>query len=246
MNLIDVLIVGFILLGALQGYQRGLVTGIINFLSSIVGFLIASMEYMTVLRWAEQHFPLQQWLEPVIYRMILPAIQSKASSLQQQVLGNILGALPPEWRSIFSSANLPGAQIPQGSLEQVAHRLSGVLTDHILSLLAFGFVFYCVVFIVQIAGSILLRPFGAMGGAFNRGGGFLFGGLSALIGLAVLAGLFSPVLKLGVGGSFNALVQSSSFYPYLVSIFQALDHAFSAQITQKLLEPLSLDKGIWF
>ena len=91
MNLIDVLILGFILLGALHGYQRGLITSIINFLSSIVGFVVASWEYMVALHWAEQYFPLQQWLEPVIYRIMLPAVQSKASTLQQQALGNILG-----------------------------------------------------------------------------------------------------------------------------------------------------------
>ena len=245
MNLIDVLILGFILLGALLGYQRGLITSVVNFLSSIVGFLVASWEYMVALHWAEQYFPLQQWLEPVIYRGILPAVQSKASSLQQQALGNILGALPPEWRNIFASLNLPGVQMPQVT-EQVTHRLAGMLTEQILGLIAFGCVFFVVVVLIQLLFAILLRPFGTWGGAFNRGGGLLFGGLSALIGLAVLAGLFSPLLKLGIGGNINDLIQNSNTYPYLVRIFQALDQAFSAQLSQKLLEPLSLSKGVWF
>ena len=74
----------------------------------------------------------------------------------------------------------------------------------------------------------------------------MFGGLSSLIGLAVLAGLFSPLLKLGVSESINSLIQNSGFYPYLVGIFHALKEAFSAQLSQKLLEPLSLGKGVWF
>jgi hypothetical protein len=61
-----------------------------------------------------------------------------------------------------------------------------------------------------------------------------------------VAGLFSPLLQLGVGGSFNALIQSSSFNPYLLEIFRVLDQAFSAQLSQKLLEPLSQGQGVWF
>ncbi|HEY8911468.1 MAG TPA: CvpA family protein [Desulfosporosinus sp.] len=243
MNLIDILILGFILLGALHGYQKGLISSIVNLLSSIVGFLIASWQYMAALRWAEQYFPLQQWVEPVVYKALLPAVQSKASSLQHQALGNILGALPPEWQNLLG--DLSGAQIPQ-ALEQVTHRLAGMFTESILGLFAFACVFYIVVFIMQLLFSILLRPFGSWGGSLNRGGGLLFGGLSALIGMSVMAGLFSPLLQLGVGGSFNALIQSSSFYPYLLGIFRVLDQVFAAQLSQKLLEPLSQGQGVWF
>jgi len=243
MNLIDILILGFILLGALLGYRKGLISSILTFLSSIVGFLVASWKYMVVLHWAEQYFPLRQWLEPVIYRAILPSVQAKASSLQQQALGNILGVLPPEWRSIFE--NLSGVRMPQ-AIEQVTQRLVGVFTEGVLSLIAFGCVFYSVVFIIQFVAYILLRPFGSWGGSFNREGGLMFGGLSALISMSVMAGLFSPLLQLGVGGRFNALIQSSSFYHFLVGIFQVLDQVFKAQLSQKLLEPLLQGQGIWF
>lgn len=243
MNLIDILILGLILLGALHGYQKGLISSIVNFISSIVGFLVAAWKYMVALRWVEQYFPLQQWLEPVIYRAILPSVQSKASSLQHQALGNILGALPPEWRSIFEK--LSGVQMPE-AIEQVTHRLAGMLTERILSIIAFGCVFYLVVFIIQLLSSLILRPFDSWGGSLNRSGGLVFGGLSALIGMSVLAGLFSPLLNLGVGGSFSELLQSSSFYPYLVDIFSVLDQVFAAQLSQRLIEPLIQDQGVWF
>jgi len=244
-NLIDVLIVGFVLLGALHGYQRGLITSIVNFLSWIIGFLVASWQYMAVLRWTEQYFPLQQWLEPVIYRALLPTVESKASSLQQKVLGNIFGAIPEEWSSIFSSLNLTGVKMPQ-TIEQMTHSLAGIVTENILSLLAFGLVFYCVVLLMQLLAAILLRPFGSLIGSFNRGGGLMFGGLSSLIGLSVLAGLLSPFIQLGVGGSFTGLIQNAYFYPYLVETFNVLDQLFSAQLREKLFEPLSMGKGVWF
>ena len=243
MNLIDILILGIIFLCALHGYQRGLISSIINFVSTIVGFLVASWKYMFALRWAEQYFPLQKWLEPIIYKVIQPSVQAKASTLQNQALGNILGSLPPEWRSLFE--NLSSVQMPQ-AIEQVTHHLAATVTERILSLIAFACVFYLVVFIIQLLFSIILKPFGIWGGNMNRGGGLVFGGLSALIGMAVLAGLFSPLLQWGVGGSFNALIQSSALYPYLVEIFRVLDQVFAAQLSQKLIEPLSQGQGLWF
>ncbi|WP_407306091.1 CvpA family protein [Desulfosporosinus sp. SB140] len=245
MNLIDVLILGFILFGALNGYRKGLLTSVVSFLSNLVGFLIASWEYLAALHWIEQYFPLQQWLEPIVYKTILPLVQSKASTLQQQVLGNILGALPEEWRSVFSSLNITGTQLTQ-SIEQLTHRLAGGLTERILSLVAFGFVFYSVVVLIQFIMSLLLRPFGSWGGSINRGGGLFFGGVSALIGLAVLAGLVSPLSSLGMSSSFTTLLQNSAAFPYLLKIFNAMDQIFSAQISQKLLDPLIKDKGTWF
>lgn len=245
MNLVDVLIIGVVLLGALHGYQKGLITSIVNFLSSIIAFVVASWKYAAVLHWSEQYLPLQKWLEPLIYQAILPAVQAKTSSLQQQFIGNILSALPPGWRNIFDSLNLANIQIPQ-TIEQVTQRLAETLTERILGLVAFGCVFLTVVILIQLLASIMLRFLGFWGGAFNRGGGLMFGGLSVLVCLAVLVGLSAPLLKMGVGGSFNTLILNSFFYPYLTKIFQALDQVFSAQISQKLLEPLSLSKGIWY
>ncbi|MDQ7092476.1 CvpA family protein [Desulfosporosinus sp. PR] len=245
MNLIDVLILGFILFGALSGYRRGLLTSIVNFLSNLIGFLIASREYSNALHWLEQYFPLQQWLEPIVYRIILPLVQSKASTLQQQVLGNILGALPEEWRSIFASVNITGNGLSQ-SIEQLTQRLAGVLTERILGLVAFGLVFYGIVVLIQFIVSLLLRPFGHWGSSINRGGGLFFGGISALIGLAVLAGLLSPLSQLGMSGGFVTLLHNSTGFPYLVKIFNAMDQAFSAQLSEKLLDPLIKDKGTWF
>lgn len=245
MNLIDVLIVGFVLLGALHGYQRGLITSIVNFIIWLAGFLVASWQYMAALRLTEQYFPLRQWIEPMIYRALLPSVESKALTLQQQVLGNIISIIPEKWRNMLPSLQLSGEQIPQ-TVEQVTHSLAGTITDSILNLIAFGLVFYCVVLFLQFLVFILLRPLGIWSGSFNRGGGLLFGGLSSLIGLSVLAGLLSPMLQLGLNHSFIELVQNSYFYPYLVETFNVLDQMFSARLRERLLEPLGMGTGIWF
>ncbi|SDG78835.1 CvpA family protein [Desulfosporosinus hippei] len=245
MNLVDVLIIGFILFGALHGYQKGLITSIVNFFIWLVGFLVASWKYVAVLSLAEQYFPLRQWIEPMIYRVLLPTVESKAETLQQQVLGNILGIIPEEWRGFFPFSDLSSTQMPQ-TLEQVTHSLAGTITESILSLFAFGFVFYFVVLCIQILVAILLRPLGSWSGSFNRGGGLLFGGLGSLIGLSVLAGLLSPFLNIGANDGFMELVLNSYLYPHLIQTFNLLDQMFSAQLKEKLLEPLSMGKGVWF
>lgn len=245
MNLFDVLIMGFVLLGALRGYQRGLITSIVNLFSWIVGVWAASWQYIPALRWAERYFPLQQWLEPVIYRALLPSVETKALTLQQQLLGNMLGILPEEWRNMFPSLDLSGLQMPQ-TVEQVTHTLAGTITENILRLIAFGCVFYCTVLLIHLLAAILLRPFGSWGGSFNRGGGLLFGGLGALIGLSVLAGLLSPFLPMGEGGDFMQLIGNSHFYPSLIAIFNGLDQVLSAQLKEKLIDPILMNKGVWY
>lgn len=243
MNLLDILILGFILFGALLGYQKGVISSIFTLLSYIVGFFIASWKYMSVLRWAEHYFPLQQWLEPVLYRAILPYIQAKASSIQNQASDSILGVLPWDLSSLIG--NLFGVQMSQ-AVELVSHRLAGVFTELLLSLIAFCCVFFLVVIIIQRFFSLLFSPFGKWGGSLNRGGGLLFGGLSALMGMSIVAGLLSPLLQLGFGGSINPLIQNSVFYSWLLGIFRLMDQAFAAQLSHKLLEPLSQGQGVWF
>lgn len=245
MNLLDVLIVGFILFGALHGYRRGLISSIVNFFGWIIGFLVASWQYLNALRWLEQYLPLQQWLEPVIYRALLPSVESKASALQQQVLGNIWALLPEEWRNSLPTLNITGTEIPQ-TIEQMTHQLATTITDSILCLFAFGLVYYAVVLLIQLLVSFFLRPFGGWNGSFNRGGGLVLGGLSSLVGLSVLAGILSPLVQISLNESFKELVQNSTLYPYLVYTFNALDQLLAAQLREKLMEPFSSGKGVWF
>lgn len=243
MNLVDILIVAFVLLGALHGYQRGLISSVLNFLSYVVGFVIALWKYTDALRWVEQYFPLRQWLEPIIYKAILPFVQSKAPAVRNPVSDGILWELPLELRCLFE--NLSEVQMFL-AIEQVTDHLTGIFTELILSVIAFCCVFFIVVIVVRLFLAILFQSFGGWYGLFNRVGGLFFGGLSGLLGLSVLAGLVSLFLQFGLCGSINSIIQSSMLYPFLLEIFRVIDQVFAAQISQKLLEPLSPVQGIRF
>ncbi|MHB8125082.1 MAG: CvpA family protein [Desulfitobacteriaceae bacterium] len=247
MNIVDILIVGLILLGALQGYRKGLIIGLAQFAGSIIGFLVASFEYIKVLKWFEQFFPLQSWLEPVIYQLIGPSLQTQTGTMTQQSIEKIINMLPLELRNSLMGSNILGGQstasMTQGYIEQATHSVSSFITEKILALLAFVFVYFVVVVIIQVIINILLAPLGIFGGAVNRGGGLLFGGLSAFFILVVISGVFLPILKIDTQSSGLILIQHSFFLPYLLQTFRILSQAFSLQISKELQASINLLKG---
>jgi uncharacterized membrane protein required for colicin V production len=242
MNIVDVLIVGIIILGALQGYHKGLITGLANFVGGIVGLIIAAYSHSTLLMWLEGQFHIRERLEPVIYNIIKPAIETQAKSIDGKVLEAVSQMFPLELRSLLSDTD--GAtglsSISQNALQQIGHKLSGALTDNLLKLAAFAAVFFLVVIIIQVVVKILLGSLGVVGGATNRGGGFFFGGLCALLGLVVVAGVVAPLIKLGIGGNVDNIVNQSNLYPYLLSLFQLADNLLKAHLVPQIWSQLSL------
>lgn len=239
MNIVDVLIIGIVLLGALQGYRRGLLRGAVNLLGTLAGFLIASFQYEAVLTWIEQHFPVQNWLEPIIYKVVSAQIQAQAKIPGGGQLPKILGGFSAEVKSLVGTGNLSSLQsVSQGVLDQAAQSLASTITDDLLRILAFGLVFYAVVLLVHL-GVGLLIPLMPLGGPLNHGSGLILGGLTATVALAVLAGLFSPFLTSSTA-SQATVIKSSYLFPYLLQVFQGLDKIFSLQLVSRLLGPLQL------
>lgn len=240
MNVVDVLVFGLILLGALQGYRRGLVSGLANFIGSLGGFVLASHNYDTVLYALEKKFPLQAWVEPYVYKVVWAQIQTQAQGANGNVLEKILSLFPVELRSFVTNSKGASLQsVTQGVMEEAAHRLAATLTENILKILAFALVFYGVYILVHLLVGIFLRPLGAFSGTLNHGGGLFFGGLTVVVALAVLTGILSPILNLGLSPRF-VLMQQSWFYPRFLYLFRLLDQVFAAQIAPRLLNPLQL------
>ncbi len=239
MNIVDVLILGLILLGALQGYRRGLLSGLANFMGSLAGFVLAAHNYEAVLKALEKRFPLQVWVEPFVYKVIWAQIQTQAQVLNGSILEQILSLFPLELRSLVTNGKGALQSVTQGVLEEAAHRMAVSLAENLLRLFAFALVFYGVYLLVHLAVGIFLRPLGAFSGTLNHGGGLMFGGLSVFVALAVLTGILSPVLALGISPKL-VLIQESWFYPQFLQLFKLLDQVFAAQVVPKLLDPLQL------
>ena len=239
MNIVDMLILGLILLGALQGYRRGFLSGLANLLGSLGGLIFAAHNYEAVLRALENKFPLHAWVEPYVFKAIWGQIQAQAQGMGGNFLGSII-QLPLGIRSLETNGKGgPLQSVTQGILEEAAHRLAATITENILKILAFTLIFYGFFLLVHLVVGIFLRPLGAFGGTVNHGGGMLLGAVTVIVGLAVLSGVISPFVDSGWSPKL-ALLAQSWFYPHFLSLFKFLDRIFAVQIVPKLLEPLQL------
>ena len=243
MNFIDILIIGIIMLGALHGYRKGLITGVANFIGTILGFILAAAAYNPVGQWLTTSTPLKGWIEPWVYRSALPFVESQASGLQQNVIDKMLNFIPDGWSSLLSG-NLNGVQvIPQASLEKIAHAFAESVTKNIITVLAFIAVFLTVVIVIQIVTAIVLKPFGIFGGVLNSGGGLAFGALASILTLSIIIGLFDPLLQLVAQTSGTSMIQEALFYAPLLSIFHGLEQIFAAQLSSGLFKQLIPNTG---
>lgn len=245
MNIFDILIFGFLILGALQGYRKGLISGLVSVLGSIIGFYIAVKEYLNVLEWLDLHTPLRQWLEPAVYRFLLPSIESQAQITQQQTLDRILSTVPQQLQGLIGSGTIPDLKVyTEKIVQSIAQNMTGILTDNLMRIIAFFATYLMVIIILQILSSILLAPLGLFRGTVNHGGGFLFGALGALVGISIFIGLLSPILPVFGRSEPLVLLQQAWSYPYLVKIFEGLQSIFQLELAQGLDLPLDLTKGI--
>lgn len=245
MNIFDILILGFLILGALQGYRKGLISGLASLLGNLLGFYIAVKEYLNVLGWIELHTPLRQWLEPVVYRFLLPSIETQAQITQQQTLDRIFSMIPKELQGLIGSGTIPDLQsYTQNMVQTIAQNMAGVLTDNLMRIVAFFVTYLTVIVILQILVAVVLAPFGIFGSTVNHGGGFFFGALSALVGIAIFIGLISPLLPIFGQSEPLILLQQAWFYPYLVQIFEGLQSIFRLELIQELSVPTDLMKGL--
>lgn len=243
MNIFDILVLGIVLLGALQGYRKGLISGLVSLLGHILGLVFAAKEYLKVLSWLDQNTPIRNWIEPAIYKLILPSVESKAQLAGQQTLERILSMFPKELRDLIGSSNVPDFQAyTQSAIQTVAHNFSGLITDNLLKILAFGLTYSVIVLAIEIIASLVLSPFGLFSGTVNRGGGFLVGALGSFVGLAVFVGLISPFISLAGTDSVWGLLPKSQSYNYLVQTFTYLREILRLNLDQGLTLPLDFTK----
>ena len=238
MNIIDVLVIGAVLAGALHGYRQGLITGLANLAGNIIGLIVASAEYGPAYNWVQQHLHLEQKLEQPIYTLIRPSIEAHAAGLEQQALARILGNLPPELQRLLPGDTQASLRVlPSSLLDGIATRIAGVVAENILHIMIFALIYLLVVAIVQIVAMILLKPLKIFGTTLNREGGLLLGGLGALTGIVVVAGLIAPLVKLGDQGTISVLINHSYFFPYLAQMFNVLVQHMGVQLSQWMSEP---------
>lgn len=246
MNIFDILILVFVILGALEGYRRGIISGLISFGASLLGFIFAAKEYIKVLGWLDQYTPLRQWLEPIIYKMVLPSVEAQAQATQQQTLDRILAVIPQELRNLLGSEAAPDFQTyTQNAIQGIAENMTGVFTESVMKILAFVLTYTLILLILNALTALILAPVQRITGTLNRGGGFILGGLGAFIGLSVFVGFIAPLITLAGQDTPWGLLLEAQTYPLLVQTFDTLVRVFRLNLDQALSIPLDLTEIKW-
>lgn len=243
MNFFDILVLVIVLLGAIQGYRKGLISGLISLGGSLVGLVVAAKNYQTLLEWLDQNTPFRGWLEAVIYKRMLTSVQDKAELMQEQTLEKFLSIFPEEFKKgMLGGANLSDMQIYTDSvLQSIAQNFTYTLTDNALKIIAFALIYFGVIVALEIISAILLAPLGLFSGTINGGGGFIVGGVVSFLGLAIFVGLFSPFLTIANPGDTIGFLESSTTYPYLKQTFAYIGELLRLNFEQGLGLPLDFE-----
>lgn len=235
MNIIDLIIIGLMLLGAVGGYQRGFLGSIVGLFSSILGLLAAYHYYPVLAMWSNDQFQLEQRMAE-FFQEHLP--------LPQAVSQFRIDKIPfPDLSQYLDKLDLPGAL--QGQLVPYLQRLSfdmtvqyqqklgQILYQFLASIILNGIAFLIIWFIVDRSINLLLYLYtrmikGNLLGAYDSIGGFIVGILLTFLTLTIFLGLVTPLLNfagLAQPTLFTAVLKTmgeSVLIPYFVVSFNFL------------------------
>lgn len=232
MNVIDLVIIGLLLLGAINGYRKGFVGSLVGVFSSIIGLIVAYKYYAVFEKWLDGKLGLEKTLSKFIGSHItLPQTVSQfklgdnlfndvsnyldSLQLSEQIKGQLLTYLERLEESVGSSLQLP--------LSEIIHQYLAVI---ILSVAAFCIIWCSVNILLEILTAIFRSLINTTPlGQVDRLGGIAAGALLNAVSLMVIIGLFTPLISMAGIAEFSLLspvisaYEGSEFAPYFLSAF---------------------------
>lgn len=218
MNIVDYIIIAFVFLGAVTGYRRGFVAGLVSFFSWVAALAGAFFFCRLAVAWLDEHIGLTRSLMGVIReRLPVEAIAQKGILTPLSSTGFGSNGFTKYIQEIWAA--------PSGS-----GGLADVLSEQAASLLANSIVFAALVVVIFIvlrilAGLASRRLNGTLLGFFNRMVGMFFGLTVNIIAAALIVGLFTPWIVLGSWESGGILHNLAGFFgdsliaPYFNCLF---------------------------
>lgn len=240
-NPFDILILVFILMGAIQGYRKGLISGIISLGGNILGLILAAKNYQGVKLWLETKTDIAIWIEKIIYSRVFSLVEKKAEEAQDETMESIFSILPKEFEAFSERFQLPDMELYSlEALENIAITLSQSLTGSLMNIISFSLILIGVIIIAEIISSIILSPLGFFTKTFNSGGGLLVGGLVSFLGLAIIFGLLSPVISFITSNGGLKFLSTSVIYPHLLNWFSLLQEILRLNFQGNFANPIDL------
>jgi uncharacterized membrane protein required for colicin V production len=209
LNLIDVVILLFLLVGAWQGFRRGLILASGKLIGFLGGIWVAARYYNAIARFLGTHLGLNKLLA----RALTPFTSHMATTAPALAVSG-RGTLSGFPESLWIPARAVSAGI-------YGNNLALSLSQTIIKVIVFLVILALVGYVVMALASLLsTTAHMIMLGGADRLGGVCLGLVARVLELAVVVGLLTPVvlgLAMGQGGPLHSLYQewnSSALIPF--------------------------------
>jgi len=218
LNTFDFVILAVLAIGAIAGFRKGLITGIARFLGKIAAVVVAVLFHDEFLSLADSALNLKVKITPTVNGFLSKAIAGRTGQSEPA----------------FSEA----------LLEPVLSNTTAIVTDYLLKISSLIILFLIAGFLINLIISLFIKPLAKSLSLINRGGGFLFGFLSSMIGICLIVGLITPFLTATSWGVSN--LANSITYPFVSQGYDLILGLISSFADGTLTNPFENLPFNWF
>jgi len=235
MNLIDLLLLVFLLLGLFKGYRKGLLNSLVGLFSSIIGLIVALSTHVYFLSWLDGKYQLTAKLSQYFAKHLIISdsmSQLEVSSLPFSDTGaawqnlHLPEKLKTELTAFAESIGESMGQMGAANLGDILYLFLAEIVLKILLIIVIWFVVnkgLCLLshFVTNLFADTFIA-------SLNKLGGLCIGALIRVLILTIIIGLGSPILNVAQHAEpsfLSAVLKSISeaqLVPYFVSLFSLL------------------------
>jgi len=242
LNIVDLIIIGFFIIGMLSGYRKGFLGSLVGIFSSIIGLVAAYKYYSLLTGWADRQYQATEKLNQFLREhLVLPQPVSQIEiTLPATGLGEYLDKLSlPATLKTQLSAYLQ--KLAETVSEQASALLGDILHQFIAAVVINGLAFIIIWFVVDriiMLSALLFSRFikDSFLGGFDRLGGLFLGFILTALTLTIVVGLATPLLNLAdmAEPSLLSAVIKNIGEARLVPCFASLFSFLSTKVIQLL------------
>ncbi|PKM88055.1 MAG: hypothetical protein CVU87_08305 [Firmicutes bacterium HGW-Firmicutes-12] len=232
MNIVDWIIIGLLLLGAIAGYKNGFIGTVVRACSSIIGLIVAYKYYADLEKWLDTKVGFKEGLGDFL-RAHVTLPQAISEFKLENLLSNNVAS--------YLDRIIPNAQIKTKMLEYLESLRTGIegplqisladvihqyLASAIMNVVAFLIIWLLIDLSLQLVARIfrgLIKD--TILGQFDRFSGLIIGTLFTAIVLTVTIGLITPIFnllgmaKLGIFSTVVTAIGQATLVPHFASAF---------------------------
>lgn len=235
MNLIDLLLIIFLLLGVIKGFKKGFLNSLVDLVSSLIGLFVAIKTHLYLARWLEtkfqltatfaQYFEKRLALSQAVSQLKVGTLPSSDVSTYEDIL-----QLPEKLKFLlWDFAQKIGEQIGEMGDACLGDVLYLFLAEILLKVLVLILIWFVVAQGLRLFSRLLTKlTENTFLGSLNKLGGVCTGLLIRVLTLTIIIGLSSPLFNIAqhTEPSFLSavlrIINEAYLVPYFASGFSLL------------------------